>query len=82
MSRLTPLISAALLAAATPCLGRAQAAATDTTPKLSVGGFVDGCYAYDFGRPPSFDRSHAGGTVFTTQPSRHNEFNSTWRSSN
>lgn len=37
--------------------------------RFSVGGFVDGYYAFDFSRPPSRDRS------FTTQPLRHNEFN-------
>ncbi|MEP6729399.1 MAG: porin [bacterium] len=48
----------------------AQATApTDTTPKITFGGFVDGYYAYDFNRPPTLDRS------FTTQPARHNEFN-------
>ncbi len=75
MSRFVSLVSAVLLAAATPNLLLAQAAATDTAPKISLGAFVDGYYAWDFGRPPSFDRSFAGGTVFTTQPSRHNEFN-------
>ena len=75
MFRIASLVSAALIAAATPHLLVAQAAATDTTPKISFGAFVDGYYAYDFGRPPSFDRSFAGGTVFSTQPSRHNEFN-------
>lgn len=75
MTRIASLASVALIAATTPCLLSAQAAATDTTPKLSFGAFVDGYYAYDFGRPPSFDRSFAGGTVFSTQPARHNEFN-------
>ncbi len=50
-------------------------APTDTTPKITFGAFVDGYFAWDFGRPPSLDRSFAGGTPFTTQPSRHNEFN-------
>ena len=75
MSRIATLVSAALIAAATPRLLSAQAAATDTTPKISFGAFVDGYYAWDFGRPPAFDRSFAGGTVFSTQPARHNEFN-------
>jgi len=43
--------------------------ASDTTPKITFGGFVDGYYAFDFDRPPTFDRA------FTTQPARHNEFN-------
>lgn len=50
-------------------------APTDTTPKITFGAFVDSYYAWDFGRPPEFDRSFAGGSIFTTQPSRHNEFN-------
>lgn len=47
----------------------------DTAIKVTVGGFVDTYYAYDFDRPPSLDRSFASGATFTTQPSRHNEFN-------
>ncbi len=53
----------------------AQVAPTDSTPRVSIGAFVDSYFAWDFGRPPSFDRSFAGGAVFTTQPARHNEFN-------
>lgn len=41
----------------------------DTAVTVSFGGFVDGYYAYDFGRPINFDRP------FTTQAVRHNEFN-------
>ncbi len=52
----------------------AQAPA-DTAVKVTFGGFVDGYYAWDAGRPPSMDRSFAGGALFTTQPARHNEFN-------
>jgi hypothetical protein len=44
-------------------------AARDTVPRVTVGGFVDGYYAYDVDRPPDFDRS------YTTQPARHDEFN-------
>jgi hypothetical protein len=51
------------------------AQATDTTVRVTFGGFVDAYYAYDFGRPPTLDRSFAGGATFTTQPTRHNEFN-------
>ncbi|MFN8580124.1 MAG: outer membrane beta-barrel protein [Gemmatimonadaceae bacterium] len=51
------------------------AQAPDTAVKVTVGAFVDGYYAWDFGRPPSLDRSFAGGALFTTQPARHNEFN-------
>lgn len=46
----------------------AQASA-DSTLTVKFGGFVDGYYAYDFNRPRSLDRA------FTTQPTRHNEFN-------
>ncbi len=67
---------AVALAAATPVLSlEGQATPTDTTPRITFGAFVDGYFAWDFGRPPSFDRSFAGGTPFTTQPARHNEFN-------
>jgi hypothetical protein len=41
----------------------------DTAVTVSFGGFVDGYYAYDFGRPANFDRP------FTTQAVRHDEFN-------
>ena len=47
----------------------------DTARRVRVGGFVDGYYAWDIGRPPSRDRSFAGGALFGTQPARHNEFN-------
>jgi hypothetical protein len=53
----------------------AQGSQPDTSVKVTFGGFVDGYYAWDFGQPPAFDRSFAGGTLFTTQPARHNEFN-------
>ena len=53
----------------------AQGASSDTSAHVTFGAFVDSYYAYDFGRPPSFDRSFAGGALFTTQPARHNEFN-------
>ncbi len=47
----------------------------DTGVRVTFGAFVDGYYAWDVGRPPTRDRSFAGGALFTTQPSRHNEFN-------
>ncbi len=53
----------------------ADAAPSDTAPVIRFGGFVDGYYAYDAGRPATRDRSFAGGALFGTQPSRHNEFN-------
>lgn len=66
------LLAAALLA---PAPAPAQQAAPDTTYRVSFGAFVDGYYAWDFGEPPTRDRSFAGGALFTTQPSRHDEFN-------
>jgi hypothetical protein len=47
----------------------AQGGAADTSVRVTFGGFIDSYFAYDFGRPATFDRS------FTTQPARHNEFN-------
>ncbi|HEX7980283.1 MAG TPA: outer membrane beta-barrel protein [Gemmatimonadaceae bacterium] len=52
-----------------------KATQPDTTVKITFGGFVDGYYAWDFDRPPTIDRSFAGGAPFMTQPARHNEFN-------
>jgi hypothetical protein len=66
----TGLFSLILLAA--PALAQAP---SDSTLKVTFGGFVDTYYAYDFGKPLSLDRSFAGGATFTTQPARHNEFN-------
>lgn len=59
-----PLVAAWL---ALPALLQAQAA--DTSTRITLGGFVDSYYAFDFNRPANFDRS------FTTQPARHDEFN-------
>lgn len=63
---------AAILVAA-PAQAQAQrgdsAATSDTTLTTAFGAFVDGYYAYDFGRPRGIDRA------FTTQAVRHNEFN-------
>ena len=74
--RISPF-AAALAAAAPLTLTSAQTATTrpDSAPRLTFGAFVDGYYAYDAGRPPTRDRSFAGGTLFGTQPARHNEFN-------
>ena len=52
-----------------------KAGKADTSVKINFGGFVDGYYAWDFDRPPTIDRSFAGGAPFMTQPARHNEFN-------
>src|SRR5436309_13952034 len=57
-----------------PSGARAQPA-SDTTIKVTFGGFIDTYYAYDFDRPPTIDRSFFGGALFTTQPARHDEFN-------
>lgn len=67
-------IAAAALAGGAPCLA-AQAAPRDSSLHVTFGAFVDSYYAWDFGRPPTIDRSFAGGASFTTQPARHNEFN-------
>jgi hypothetical protein len=60
-------ISLITLLVLTPAVAGAQ----DTTRSLSLGGFVDTYFAWDFNRPgpTNLDRS------FTTQPARHNEFN-------
>jgi hypothetical protein len=65
------------LAAGLPAAALATPAQTpaDTALKVTIGGFVDAYYAWDNGRPPSMDRSFAGGALFTTHPARHNEFN-------
>jgi hypothetical protein len=68
------LLTGAALLATPPAIG-AQGAPADTAIRVAFGGFVDAYYAYDFGTPPSLDRSFAGGATFTTQPARHNEFN-------
>jgi hypothetical protein len=47
----------------------AKAAAADTAIHVAFGGYVDGYFAYDFGRPRNIDRA------FTTQAVRHDEFN-------
>lgn len=62
------IFSASAAALAFPVLLAAQQAPADTTPRITVGAFVDGYYGYDFGRPRSHDRS------FTTQAARHDEF--------
>ncbi len=49
--------------------GLSLAAQDATAPKIAFGGFLDAYFAYDFGKPPTFDRA------YTTQPARHNEFN-------
>lgn len=65
MKTLLLLAGAAALALPNPI--RAQE--NDSTPRITFGAFVDGYYAYDFGRPASHDRA------FTTQAARHDEFN-------
>lgn len=55
--------------------GQSATAPVDSTPKVRVGAFIDGYYAWDTGRPTTRDRSFAGGALFGTQPARHNEFN-------
>ena len=65
----------ALLSAILPAAVYAQAVTPDTTTKVTWSAFVDTYYAWDLQRPANGDRSFAGGTLFTTQPARHNEFN-------
>lgn len=56
--------------AASPCVAQqSDSTAPDTTIHTAFSAFVDGYYAYDFGRPRNVDRA------FTTQAERHNEFN-------
>jgi Putative beta-barrel porin-2, OmpL-like. bbp2 len=64
----TILMMAGAALAAPFSLAAQDAAASDTTPRITFGAFVDGYYAYDFGRPASHDRA------FTTQAARHDEF--------
>jgi hypothetical protein len=47
----------------------ATPAAADTSLKVAFGGFIDGYYAYDFGRPRTIDRA------LSTTAARANEFN-------
>jgi hypothetical protein len=72
-------LAAGALTLGAPALGAQlpaeRAPAADTATRVTFGGFVDGYYAWDAGRPPTRDRAFAGGALFTTQPSRHNEFN-------
>lgn len=64
-----------LVCAAISLVARQAVAQRGDTLSLRIGAFVDTYYAYDFGRPPTLDRSFAGGIPFGTQPARHNEFN-------
>jgi hypothetical protein len=68
VNRFVLAVPLALSLAVAPAATRAQNPA-DTSITVRFGGFVDGYYAYDWGRPTALDRS------FTTQPARHNEFN-------
>lgn len=70
------LVRLFIISAACPALAQTSPSSTsdsasrkDTAVTVSFGAFVDGYYAYDFGRPKNFDR------LFTTQAARHNEFN-------
>jgi hypothetical protein len=58
-----------MIAALVAAVFTVQGAPQDTSRHLAWSGFVDSYYAYDFGRPTTFDR------VFTTQAARHDEFN-------
>ncbi|MCU0619061.1 MAG: porin [Gemmatimonadaceae bacterium] len=63
------LIAAALGAADTLAVAPDSTRRDSIPTRVSVGAFVDGYYAWDTGRPRTFDRA------YTTQPARHNEFN-------
>lgn len=65
----------ALAVGASRLPAQSASAPSDSTPRVSIDGFVDSYYAWDFGRPLTRDRSFVGGAAFTTQPARHNEFN-------
>ena len=70
MMRLALLVACGIvLPIAVAAQAPGPAAVSDTAPKITVGGFVDGYYAFDFNRPAGFDRA------YTTQPARHDEFN-------
>ena len=73
----TSLLIGAFMVGSTPLGVAAQtrdttanaAVTTDVTQTTTFGAYVDGYYAWDFNRPPTFDRA------YTTQPARHAEFN-------
>ena len=68
--RFAPLaVAAAVLSLIPTYQARAQDSARDTTIRIAFGGFVDAYFAYDFNHPRDLDRP------FTTQASRHDEFN-------
>jgi hypothetical protein len=72
MNRSCFTIAAIAAAVSIPLYSSAQKSSTgspDTAVSVAFGAFVDGYYAYDFGRPRVIDRP------FTTQAVRHNEFN-------
>jgi hypothetical protein len=73
--RAAPVVGALAALTTTARTQAATVATPDTSVRVTFGAFVDGYYAWDIGRPPTRDRSFAGGALFTTQPSRHNEFN-------
>lgn len=61
------LVAPAALVSQVPDTSKAPAA--DTSIHVAFGGYVDGYFAYDFGKPRNIDRA------FTTQAVRHDEFN-------
>ena len=73
----TSLLIAVFIAGSTPHGAAAQtqdttltaAETTAVAQTTTFGAYVDGYYAWDFNRPPTFDRA------YTTQPARHAEFN-------
>jgi hypothetical protein len=68
ITRASRAVGVALALAIARVLG-AQSPSADSTTHVAFGGFVDGYFAYDFGRSRDIDRA------FTTQAVRHDEFN-------
>jgi hypothetical protein len=69
MNNKTMLLSIISLLSGVSAAHITEAQTPDTAVTVSFGAFTDSYYAYDFGRPPNFDRA------FTTTAARHNEFN-------
>ncbi len=66
-SAIATAIAATAIVGAIPSVAQSQG--RDSTLKVTFGAFVDAYYAYDAGRPLTFDRG------YTTQAARANEFN-------
>jgi hypothetical protein len=69
LATLLMIAAPVVLEAQTADTTKPAAATTDTSVRVAFGGYIDGYYAYDFGRPRDIDRA------LTTQAVRHDEFN-------